>query len=72
MEEVDSSSMHTIHYEGVMMCKKIYKCLIKVGAVGTKVPDCNLAQRIPVLLSSDFALYFEDCLMEKCCTWDNG
>ena len=25
-----------------------------------------------ILLSSDFASYVEDYLMEKCCTWDNG
>ena len=25
-----------------------------------------------ILWSSDFALYLEDYLMEKCCTWDNG
>ena len=25
-----------------------------------------------ILWSSDFAIYFEDYLMEKCCTWDNG
>ena len=25
-----------------------------------------------ILWSSDFALYLEDCLIEKCCTWDNG
>ena len=25
-----------------------------------------------ILWSCDFALYFEDYLMEKCCSWDNG
>ena len=25
-----------------------------------------------ILWSSDFASYLEDCLIEKCCTWDNG
>ena len=25
-----------------------------------------------ILWSGNFASYLEDCLMEKCCTWDNG
>ena len=38
-----------------------------------RLTSTNLCRLVTyILLSSDFALYLEDYLMEKCCTWEVG
>ena len=67
-------------FHGLVILLNIFKVIWRMNFIVGIIDQCDTYIDLPsicrpvtyILWSSDFASYLEDCLMEKCCTWDSG